>query len=145
MNENDTGFLVIFLGLILLFVLVYLVPALIGSWMLYARAKQPGWTALVPFYATYIMGKIAKQTNLGIVVAIGILLQFVDSIYPELFTGLTEVVFYSVYIVVSLALLVLWVLQYTNRALLVLWLLFPFIGIFFLKSVKYKQSNLSSS
>ncbi len=48
----------------MIFVLVYLaviVLVIAGFWKVFAKAGQPGWAAIVPFYNTYVLCKIAGR------------------------------------------------------------------------------------
>lgn len=47
-----------------IFSMVYLVMgilAIVGMWKVFAKAGQPGWAAIIPFYNIYIMLKIAGR------------------------------------------------------------------------------------
>lgn len=41
--------------------------AVITTWQIFAKAKRPGWAALIPLYNTYIMLKIAKRPGWWII------------------------------------------------------------------------------
>lgn len=46
------------LGFIVLLVIAWIVVNIIANWRIYAKAGQPGWAAIVPFYKNYISCKI---------------------------------------------------------------------------------------
>ena len=48
--------------------LAVMVLTIIASWIMYAKAGEPGWAAIVPFYSSYVRFKIAreKEAVLGI-------------------------------------------------------------------------------
>ena len=48
-------------GMMLLFWLAIAVVAIVGMWKVFAKAGQPGWAVLVPFYNAYVMLKIAGR------------------------------------------------------------------------------------
>jgi len=56
-NAAGAGFFAVFLPVVLI-VVVYMCFVL---WKLYGKAGRPGWAAIVPFYSTYVMIKIAGR------------------------------------------------------------------------------------
>lgn len=48
--------------------LAVMVLTIIASWIMYAKAGEHGWAAIVPFYSSYVRFKIAgkKEAVLGI-------------------------------------------------------------------------------
>lgn len=49
-----TGILVVYL---IVMVLLYIVP----MWLIFAKAGQPGWAAIVPIYNIYVMTQVARK------------------------------------------------------------------------------------
>lgn len=47
------------MGVYYLVLLVVCVIALVAMWKVFAKAGEPGWAAIVPFYNNYVMFKIA--------------------------------------------------------------------------------------
>lgn len=62
-------------------VLAIMVVAIIGMWKMFAKAGQPGWGAIVPFYNAYILCKIGGRPGwwfiLMIIPFIGIIFWFI--------------------------------------------------------------------
>jgi Family of unknown function (DUF5684) len=48
-------------GLIFLYVLVAYVIFVIPAWVVFTKAGQPGWAALIPIYSTYVVLKIVGR------------------------------------------------------------------------------------
>ena len=44
--------------------LAVMVLTIIASWIMYAKAGEPGWAAIVPFYSSYVRFKIAGKKKL---------------------------------------------------------------------------------
>lgn len=44
--------------------LAVMVLTIIASWIMYAKAGEPGWAAIVPFYSSYVRFKIAGKQKL---------------------------------------------------------------------------------
>ena len=44
--------------------LAVMVLTIIASWIMYAKAGEPGWAAIVPFYSSYVKFKIAGKKKL---------------------------------------------------------------------------------
>ena len=42
-----------------LILLAYLAAVVIGEWICFQKAKQPGWASIVPIYSNYVLSKIA--------------------------------------------------------------------------------------
>lgn len=61
-QSSDTGalvFAVIWLAVVVLFIAAF--------WKVFAKAGQPGWAAIVPFYNMYILCKIAGRPGWWII------------------------------------------------------------------------------
>jgi len=73
--------------IIALIALVFFVLPSIGSFLMFRKAHEPGWTALIPIYNTYVMLKIADRPVywfllqfipvVGWFISLGILVEFV--------------------------------------------------------------------
>lgn len=48
-------------AIVLVLVLLILVGFIAGMWMMFEKANQPGWAALIPIYNTYVMLKVAGR------------------------------------------------------------------------------------
>ena len=65
--DAATVYLIFFAAI---FVLI-IIPVFIVQWILYTRAGQAGWKALIPVYGTVVMAQIAKKPMwLGLVVGL---------------------------------------------------------------------------
>jgi len=42
---------------------------IVSYWMIFKKAEQPGWTAIVPFYNLYVVNKVAKVHQIWTVIA----------------------------------------------------------------------------
>ena len=68
------------------------VLTIIASWIMYAKAGEPGWAAIVPFYSSYVRFKIAGKKKLfwGYLVAtIGIIVGCIILMYEIIASGLS--------------------------------------------------------
>lgn len=62
------GIFVLIYGIILLVILAISIVIIIARWILFERAGEPGWSAIVPIYNTLQLAKIATgEYHLGIV------------------------------------------------------------------------------
>lgn len=53
---------IIILGVIIFFgILLYAIPSIITTWILYGNAGKPGWAAIVPVYQSVVMAQIGKK------------------------------------------------------------------------------------
>ena len=72
--------------------LAVMVLTIIASWIMYAKAGEPGWAAIVPFYSSYVRFKIAGKKKLfwGYLVAtIGIIVGCIILMYEIIASGLS--------------------------------------------------------
>ena len=72
--------------------LAVMVLTIIASWIMYAKAGEPGWAAIVPFYSSYVRFKIAGKKKLfwGYLVAtIGIIVGCIILMYEIIVSGLS--------------------------------------------------------
>ena len=46
--------------------LAVMVLTIVASWIMYAKAGEHGWAAIVPFYSSYVKFRIAGKQKLGI-------------------------------------------------------------------------------
>ena len=72
--------------------LAVMVLTIIASWIMYAKAGEHGWAAIVPFYSSYVRFKIAGKKKLfwGYLVAtIGIIVGCIILMYEIIASGLS--------------------------------------------------------
>ena len=72
--------------------LAVMVLTIVASWIMYAKAGEPGWAAIVPFYSSYVRFKIAGKKKLfwGYLVAtIGIIVGCIILMYEIIASGLS--------------------------------------------------------
>ena len=72
--------------------LAVMVLTIIASWIMYAKAGEPGWAAIVPFFSSYVRFKIAGKKKLfwGYLVAtIGIIVGCIILMYEIIASGLS--------------------------------------------------------
>ncbi len=50
-------------GLYLVLFLVYFVPTVAGTWKVFAKADEPGWAAIVPFYNITVQLRIIRRSK----------------------------------------------------------------------------------
>ena len=64
--------------------LAVMVLTIIASWIMYAKAGEPGWAAIVPFYSSYVRFKIAGKKKLfwGYLVAEGDFSRYHLNLHP---------------------------------------------------------------
>ena len=43
--------------------LAVMVLTIVASWIMYAKAGEHGWAAIVPFYSSYVKFRIARETE----------------------------------------------------------------------------------
>lgn len=60
-NNVGNGLIAAFGGAMLIIWLAILVVFIIGLWKVFAKAGQPGWASLIPFYNVYVLLKIAGR------------------------------------------------------------------------------------
>lgn len=61
MNQTDASLSVIPLIIALVVSLAVAVFVIAAMWKVFAKAGQPGWAAIVPFYNVYVMLKVAGR------------------------------------------------------------------------------------
>lgn len=73
-DTNVLTLLTAMLGVLLVILLVYYIIMVIAQWRIFAKAGQPGWKSIIPFYNSYILYKIVWQVKwFWIVFGLGIL------------------------------------------------------------------------
>lgn len=127
----------------LLMVGLYVISQYVIIWQLFTKAGRPGWACLIPFYSGYVFGTIAKnksvaiayvitQTIVGIIAALserGVLPSLVD--YAATLAAL----------IFTLVCLIWFIKQYdAGIGKWLLFLIFPIVGVFFVKTVRYKKA-----
>jgi hypothetical protein len=57
MKNDDAiiGFIILFYGLFLLFVMIIALVTTIAKWKLLVKAGHEGWKVLIPYYGTYVL------------------------------------------------------------------------------------------
>jgi len=60
-DNVGNGLIAAFGGAMLIIWLAILVVFIIGLWKVFAKAGQPGWASLIPFYNVYVLLKIAGR------------------------------------------------------------------------------------
>lgn len=55
-NSSDAGGVIGLIGLVLM--LAFVVFMIASVWKVYTKAGQPGWTAIIPIYNTFVMLRI---------------------------------------------------------------------------------------
>ena len=58
-SEAGVGALLASLGIVWIIALVLCIVLYVALWKVYAKAGEPGWAAIVPFYSNYVLFKIA--------------------------------------------------------------------------------------
>ncbi len=58
-SDASYGALAAFMGTYSVVVLLLCVLIFVGMWKVFAKAGEPGWAAIVPFYNSYVLFKIA--------------------------------------------------------------------------------------
>jgi Family of unknown function (DUF5684) len=48
-------------GIVTLIYLAVVAAYIIGFWMLFSKANQPGWAAIIPFYNIYVLMKVVGR------------------------------------------------------------------------------------
>lgn len=125
--------------LLLLFVLLLLfwaVPLIIIFWLLVNKAGRPGWSQIIPFWSYYVLGVVAKNKRVGIIVivlsAVSILLNMTGP--KELANTVSFVQLGSV-----LGLWIVFARQFTSGAgKWLVFLLVPIVGVFLTGKTQYK-------
>ena len=81
--------------------IVVFVLTIVASWMLYSKAGEPGWAAIIPFYSSYVKFKISGKKKLfwGYLVSIiAMIVGYIIIIYEVFAAGLSAVLYsYSYY------------------------------------------------
>lgn len=118
------------LGLVIIFLFVftlYVIPSLITTWKLYAKAGKPGWAVLIPVYSSVVLAEISKKPvwigwTLGII-------SLINGKYAAL--GLVTLVLF-------LILLSGFVKQYDRKlGFWVLYIFLPIVAVFMVDQAKY--------
>lgn len=60
-NSAIGGAIAAMSGMFMLVMLAIVVVFIIGMWKVFAKAGQPGWASIIPFYNLYILLKIAGR------------------------------------------------------------------------------------
>lgn len=105
--ESYAGLFVL-LGVVLLVCLGLVVMCVIANWKLFEKAGEPGWSALIPFYNSYQMAKIATGDAKICWAYVGVsILSTLVSDLPKLISGSDEATGGALGVIISLASLVI--------------------------------------
>lgn len=81
--------------------IVVFVLTIVASWMLYSKAGEPGWAAIIPFYSSYVRFKIAGKKKLfwGYLASIiAMIVGYIIIIYEVFAAGISAALYsYSYY------------------------------------------------
>lgn len=58
-DSASAGVLALFSGVYSIICLAFLVLSIVALWRIFAKAGEPGWASIVPFYNAYVLYKIA--------------------------------------------------------------------------------------
>jgi len=61
LDQANQGFLGLFAGTYSLVVIIWVVIVIASMWMIFSKAGQPGWAAIVPIYNYYILLKVVGR------------------------------------------------------------------------------------
>lgn len=105
MFEIDSS-LVLIIGLIFLTIglisLAFTIAEIVGKWLIFRKAKEDGWKAIIPIYNEYVMCKIVGVNPWWmVVIAVFFLLSLFASIFATLFSA--SLIYFNVLISLSLA------------------------------------------
>jgi hypothetical protein len=105
--ESYAGLFVL-LGVVLLVCLGLVVMCVIANWKLFEKAGEPGGSALIPFYNSYQMAKIATGDVKICWAYVGVsILSTLVSDLPQLISGSDEATGGALSVIISLASLVI--------------------------------------
>lgn len=62
--------LVIILFIVIL-ILLFAIPTIIGQWKVFEKAGKPGWAALIPYYNTYVIYELSDVNPMYIFFLVG--------------------------------------------------------------------------
>jgi len=86
---------ILLIGLFILIPVAIVIP-IIASWKLFTKAGEPGWKALIPYYSTYTLYKVAWKTMIfWIMIAISVVIYIVSistSVDVSMFTLLLGII-----------------------------------------------------
>lgn len=136
-NVAAAAYLTMILGLAIALTFLYVLPVIIATWKLFAKAGRPGWYAIVPVLGMWTMSQIGKSPSwkfwlwLG-AFGVGWLTQN---------TSVLNMLADLVTLVATILLLIDFAKAYDRRPgfWFLLWLL-PIVGVF-----KVHQANLSGA
>lgn len=143
MTAATNGSMFLIIGVIwLISLLLFVIPAIIIFWKLFAKAGQPGWAAIIPYYNTYVMGIVAKKPTIAIIVIIASIASNFSRASDSPIVGSITGIGLLVWLVLSLIILSKFIQQYdAGIGKWFLFLFFPIIGVFFVEKTNYKGSN----
>lgn len=135
-NVQSAASLAVMVIFALVLTFLYLIPAIVTWWKLYAKAGRPGWAAIVPLYSTFVMGQIGKLSPWIAITTIVVSLASSNK-YPLL--G---------FVSFGLSLYMLYALTKVYDRGVGFWLLvifFPIIGVFMVKNANYIGDGIGGS
>lgn len=74
---ETNGLLGVAVGVWITVYLIAVVLLLVASWQMFVKAGEPGWKALIPFYSTYTLFRIAGRNGWGFLLMFVPLVNFV--------------------------------------------------------------------
>ena len=79
-------------GINLVLSIAIFVLTIVASWLLYSKAGEPGWAAIIPFYSAYVRFKIAGKKNLFwgyLVSCIVVIVGYIILLYQVIAAGIS--------------------------------------------------------
>jgi len=126
-------------ALLLVFTFVYAFPAIYNFWVLFDKAKKPGWAAIIPIYGPIVACQIAKKPIwLGVIFGIA---GFQVSA-PSNVVYIINAVQFLILLLVGITILSGLAKQYkASRVFWLLLVLLPLAASSMVKSVIYKPTK----
>lgn len=105
MLEMDNS-LVLIIGLVFLVIglitLAFTIAEIVGKWLIFRKAKEDGWKAIIPIYNEYVMCKIVGVNPWWmVIIAVFFVLSLFTSVFATLFSA--SLIYFRVLISLSLA------------------------------------------
>ena len=131
----------VFLAYALFSILIF-IPSTVIYWKLFKKAGHEGWRYIIPVDGQYTMGLIAGSPKLGLATGIIWAVYYIQALARTFYIGIPQSVVFTVgilWIVTSLVLLGKFIQKFdAGIGRWIVFVFFPLIGMFFVKSVKYK-------
>lgn len=117
MDDTTTSLVLGIMGILGVFLLIVLVLAalvIIAMWKIFTKAGKPGWSAIVPYYNSYILGKIANSDD-KITIAL-VAVTVADTLISKAITSNSSSLIIATAGLLSLSILVLWIITMVHLA-----------------------------